>query len=116
MDVSTFIVTVLCAVVDWLEGEQPLRRRGPKSKLSDSEVPMIEIAGEFLGIDTDRGLYAYVRQNHGEWFPALKEVVSASESIAATILASSHRLHLHTGLAIPVPCNQSLAVEMFFQR
>ena len=74
MDVGTFIVTVFCTVEDWLEGEQPLRRRGPKPKLSDSEVLTIEIAGEFLGIDTDRGLYRYFRQNYGEWFPALKEI------------------------------------------
>lgn len=57
MDVGTFIVTVFCAVEDWLKGEQPLCQRGPKPKLSDSEVLTIEIAGGFLGIDTDRGLY-----------------------------------------------------------
>ncbi len=74
MDVGTFIVAVFCTVEDWLEGEQPLRQRGPKPKLSDSEALTIEIAGEFLGIDTDRGLYAYFRQNYGEWFPALKEI------------------------------------------
>ncbi len=63
MDVGTFIVAVFCVVEDRLEGEQPLRRRGPKPKLSDSEVLTIEIAGEFLGIDTDRGLYTYFRRN-----------------------------------------------------
>ena len=34
VDVGTFIVAILCAVENWLEGEQPLRRRGPKPKLS----------------------------------------------------------------------------------
>jgi hypothetical protein len=52
VDVGTFIVAVFCAVEDRLGGEQPLRWRGPKPKLSDSEVLTIEIAGEFLGIDT----------------------------------------------------------------
>ena len=74
MDVGIFIVAVFCAVEDRLEGEQPLRQRGPKPKLSDSEVLTIEITGEFLGIDTDRGLYTYFRRNYGEWFPALKEI------------------------------------------
>ena len=74
MDVGTFIVAIFYTVEDWLEGEQPLRQRGPKPKLSDSEALAIEIAGEFLGIDADRGLYAYFRQNCGEWFPALKEI------------------------------------------
>ena len=75
MDIGTFIVAVFCTVEDWLEGEQPLRQRGPKPKLSDSEVLTIEIAGEFLGIDTDRGLYAYFRQNYGEWFPVLRRYI-----------------------------------------
>ncbi len=60
-----------------MEGEQPLRQRGPKPKLSDSEALTIEIAGEFLdilGIDTDRGLYAYFRRNYGVWPAALKEL------------------------------------------
>jgi hypothetical protein len=31
--------------------------RGPQPALSDSEVLTIECVGEFLGIDTDKGLY-----------------------------------------------------------
>jgi hypothetical protein len=34
----------------------------------------IEIVGEFLGIDTDEGLYEHFRRHYGEWFPALREV------------------------------------------
>ena len=34
MDVGTYIVAVFCTVEDWLAGEQPLRRRGPKPRLS----------------------------------------------------------------------------------
>ena len=67
MDVGTFIIAVFCAVEDWLEGEQPPRQLRPKPKLSNSEVLIIEIAGEFLGIDTDRGLYTYFRRNYREW-------------------------------------------------
>ena len=55
MDVGTFIVAVFCAVEDWLEGEQPLCRRGPEPKLSDSEVLTIEIAG-FLQIKLAHGV------------------------------------------------------------
>jgi hypothetical protein len=32
MEIDTFIIAVFCAVEDWLEGEQPLRRRSPKPK------------------------------------------------------------------------------------
>jgi hypothetical protein len=73
VDLSTFIVAVFCEVDDWLEGKK-LRQRGPKPKLSDAEVLTIEIVGEYLGIDTDSGLYAYFRRHYAEWFPALREV------------------------------------------
>lgn len=33
----------------------------------------MEVVGEFLGIDTDEGIYAYFRRHYGQWFPALKE-------------------------------------------
>ena len=73
MDLNTFIVTVFCLIDDQIEGRR-IRRRGPAPKLSDAEVLTIEIVGEFLGIDTDKGLYHYFRQHYGEWFPALCEV------------------------------------------
>lgn len=73
MDLSTFIIAVFCLTDDWLKGKK-LRQRGPSPKLSDSEVLTIEIVGEFLGIDTDEGLYEYFRRHYGEWFPALKGV------------------------------------------
>ena len=47
MDLSTFIVTVFCLTDDWLEGQENLRQRGPKPKLSDSEVLTMEIVGRW---------------------------------------------------------------------
>ena len=51
-----------------------IRQRGPKPKLSDSEVLTIEVVGEFLNIDTDQGLYTYFQHNYREWFPALNTI------------------------------------------
>jgi hypothetical protein len=48
-----------------------LRRRGPAPRLHDSEVITMELAGEFLGIDTDKGIWQYFRRHHGREFPAL---------------------------------------------
>jgi len=73
MDLSTFIITVFCLTDDWLKGKK-LRQRGPSPELCDSEVLTIEIVGEFLGIDTDEGLYEHFRRYYGEWFPALKGI------------------------------------------
>ncbi len=71
VDLSTFVVAVFCLVDDRLEGGSKLRQRGPEPALRDSEVPTMEIVGEFLGIDSEKGPYDYFRRHYGEWFPAL---------------------------------------------
>jgi Transposase DDE domain len=73
MDLNTFIICVLCLVDDRLKGKR-IRQRGPAPKLSDSEVLTMEIVGEFLGIDTDKGIYVHFRRHYAEWFPTLREV------------------------------------------
>src|SRR5919202_4535255 len=73
MDFNSFVITVFCLVADWLNGQR-LRQRGPAPTLHDSEVLTMEIVGEFLGIDTEAGLYRFFRRYYGEWFPALKQV------------------------------------------
>ena len=42
--------------------------------LSDSEVLTIECVGEFLGIDTDKGLYEHFGRHYRDWFPALGRI------------------------------------------
>jgi hypothetical protein len=34
----------------------------------------MEIIGEFLGIDTDKGLSLFFRRHYGSWFPAMRQV------------------------------------------
>ena len=70
---TTFIITVFCLVDDWMAGKR-LRQRGPQPQLSDSEVLTMEIVGEFLGIDTDKGLFLFFRRHYGDWFPALRRI------------------------------------------
>jgi hypothetical protein len=48
-----------------------LRQRGPPPAPRDSEVLTMELAGEFLGIDTDTGIFAFFRRYHRPEFPAL---------------------------------------------
>jgi hypothetical protein len=73
MDITTYLISVYCLIDDWLQGKQ-LRQRGPKPRLCDSEVLTIEVVGEFLGIDTDQGLYTFFRRFFGDWFPALCQI------------------------------------------
>ncbi|MDB5297963.1 MAG: family transposase [Phycisphaerales bacterium] len=51
-----------------------LRRRGPAPALRDSEVLTMELAGEFLGLDTDKAIYRFFRRYHRAEFPALARV------------------------------------------
>ncbi len=53
MDLSTFIVSVFCLIIDDRIKDHRVRQRGPSPKLSDAEVLTIEVVGEFLGLDTD---------------------------------------------------------------
>jgi hypothetical protein len=48
-----------------------LRRRGPQPRLHDSEVITMEVAGEFLGIETDKGIWEHFRRYHLREFPML---------------------------------------------
>jgi hypothetical protein len=74
LDLSTFIiVAVFCLIDDQLKSRR-IRQRGPSPKLSDAEVLTMEIVGEFLELDTDKGMYLFFRRHYGEWFPALGEV------------------------------------------
>jgi hypothetical protein len=97
MDLTTLLITIFCLVDDWLVGQgQRLRRRGPAPTLADSEVLTIECVGEFLGIDTDAGPYAYFRRHWAEWFPALGRVhPSTFVRQAANLWAVKQRLYQH---------------------
>ena len=77
MDLETLIVAVFCLVDDFVRDlcrDRRLRQRGPAPVLADSEVLTVEIVGEFLGLDTDRGLHAHFRRHFGHLFPRLREV------------------------------------------
>jgi len=73
MDISTFLIIVYCLVDDCLKGYS-LRKRGPQPRLSDSEVITMEIVGEFLGIDTGKGLYTFFKNYFADWFPAMRSI------------------------------------------
>jgi hypothetical protein len=77
MDLETLIVAVFCLVDDVVRDlcrGRRLRQRGPAPVLADSEVLTVEIVGEFLGLDTDRGLHAHFRRHFGHLLPGLREV------------------------------------------
>jgi hypothetical protein len=95
MDATTLLITVYCLIDDWLAGRR-LRQRGPQPILADSEVLTIECVGEFLGIDTDKGLYEHFCRYWGDWFPALGRIHRTTfVRQAANLWAVKQRLHQH---------------------
>lgn len=57
-----------------LKREHGSRYLDPQPTLSDSEVLAMELVGEFLGYDTDEGIYTYFRWHRLSLFPALAHV------------------------------------------
>jgi hypothetical protein len=74
LSLEDFIVQIYCFVDDELKkllGTQRLRSRGFGPKLTDSEVLTMEIVGEFLGIETDKGIWEYFGRHWRHFFPRL---------------------------------------------
>lgn len=65
MSVEDFIIYVYCCADDIYRTivKQPLKRRGFMPKLSDAEVITMEIVGEFMSKDHDKGIWRNKR-NH----------------------------------------------------
>lgn len=74
MTLEDFIISAYCLIDGFskqLLGDERLRKRGFQPCLTDSEVITMEIVGEFLGIDTDKGIWKYFSQHWSDWFPHL---------------------------------------------
>lgn len=78
MDLDLFIVAVFCLVDKHFEKllaeHGKLRARGPKPLLDDREVMTMEIVGEFLGFDTDKGIHEYFARHWAHFFPVAATV------------------------------------------
>ena len=85
MPIEEFIINVFCHVSEIFVQVSPdkrLRHRGFSPKLSDEEVMTLEIVGEFLGYDTDKGIWSYFRNHWHEWFPDLGSRANFSKQAA----------------------------------
>jgi hypothetical protein len=95
MPLEDFIITVFCWVeehLDSLLGDHRLRQRGLAPKLTDSEVITLEVVGEFLGLDTDVGIWKYFRRHWPSWFPHLGSRTTFARQ-AANLWVVKQRLH-----------------------
>ncbi|MCP5124926.1 MAG: IS982 family transposase [Gammaproteobacteria bacterium] len=95
MPLEDFIITVFCWVDEHLNallGDHCLRSRGFAPKLNDSEVITMEVVGEFLGLDTDVGIWKYFGRHWPSWFPELGSRTTFAQQ-AANLWVIKQRLH-----------------------
>ena len=77
MNLDDFIITCFCLIDEMLPNViagHRLRERGPKPKLSDSEVITMEIVGIYLGQSQDKELFEYFCRHWSHFFPALRQM------------------------------------------
>lgn len=74
-DLDLFIIAVYCQVTEFYQRCYPhgVRERGFAPQLTEEEAITLGIVGEFLGLNTDKAIYAYFRRHYQAWFPALRE-------------------------------------------
>lgn len=119
MSIDELIIAVFCLIDDEMKiilNGRKLRERGFCPGLDDSEVITMEIIGEFLGKDTDKGIWEYFKCHWSHYFPKIPDrsnfvrqaanlhVVKQliQERLANSLGAFKDTLHLIDGLPIPV--------------
>ena len=113
MTFQEFIIATFVLLDDLLKAtfgtDTPWRRRGPAPTLSDSEVLTMEIVGEFLGIDTDKGLFQFFRRHALDFFPCLAQIQRTSFVRQAARLARV-KYHLWQQLCACLPWDGAISV------
>lgn len=73
MSLADFIISIFCVIEDELKklNLSTLRQRGFEPGFSDSEVITLEVVGEFLGMDTDKGIWRYFKTHWSHFFPRI---------------------------------------------
>lgn len=119
LSIEEFIVTVFCYTDDYLKeisNGQKIRSRGFAPSLSDSEIITMEIVAEFLGIDTDKGIWEYFKRHWLHLFPGIKSRTTflrqaanlwywkqkLLKKFAKRLGAYDDNVHLIDGLPMPV--------------
>jgi hypothetical protein len=101
MPILDFIISVFCLIDDeYKKISRPLRRGGFAPALSDTEVMTMEIVGEFLGYESDKGLWTYFKEHWQSLFPKLGD-----RTIFVRQAANLHVIKQMLQTAIGKSCN-----------
>jgi hypothetical protein len=87
MDLDTFLTTLYVLVDDWYSANvagQMARRRGPRPRMSDSEVLTVALAGQWReGVPwrSERGVVRYMQAHGRGWFPKMLQRSAFNERV-----------------------------------
>jgi hypothetical protein len=116
MPILDLIINIFCYIDDeYKKLSLPLRKGGFAPALTDSEVLTMEVVGEYLSIETDKGLWSYFKEHWQHLFPKIKDrtcfVRQAAnlhrvkqimqENVAKSLGAFSDQLHFIDGFPMP---------------
>ncbi len=132
MPLEDFIIYVYCCVDDTYSQiiQEPLRHRGFQPKLTDSEVITMEIVGEFIGKDQDKGIWQYFKTHWYDWFPAIGSRSNFAKqcsnlwnvkqhilhNLSEQLNAFNDPIHLVDGFPMPVCCITRALTSKCFDR
>jgi len=117
MSEEELIISVYCLVDEKYKeivGNGSLRKRGPDPALRDAEVLTMLIVGEYLGLGSDKGIWAYFCRHYKAWFPKLGHrtaftrqsanlygIFNTMQEFFGKILNQDNDLYLFDGFPIP---------------
>src|SRR6266487_3526428 len=96
MNLDDYIITCYCLIDEMMplvtKGKR-VRQRGPRPKLTDSEVITMEVVGTYLGLSQDQEIFDYFRRHYHHFFPVMGQVARTTfVRQAANLWAVKERL------------------------
>lgn len=112
MDLDDLLITWFCLIDEGLQvalDGKRLHASGSQPTLADSEVLTMEVVGEYLGLEHDTAIFAYVRRHYPHFFPALVHLHRTTfVRQAANLQVMKDRLW--QWVRVQIPCDPHLAI------
>lgn len=115
MSYDDFIIVVYL-LVDGLYKNSiitPIRTKGFAPALSDVEVITIELVGECLGFDTDKGIWAYFSNHYSHYFPKLGSYPNFAKHCANLVWVKDKMMMTLTAQRLNEPVSTPYLIDSF---
>ena len=115
MSYDDFIIVVYLMVDDFYKNiaTTSIRTKGFTPALSDAEVITMELVGESLGLDTDKGIWAYFKNHYTHYFPKLGSYPNFAKQCANLVWLKDKMMGLLTANTIHQNQANSYLIDSF---